>query len=115
MVHKQLAPKYTHSYIDSCALSPPESEENCTRRLLNMYEDGEIVLMLPHTVKNEIGHPKTPGLVQQQAASLIFSNETGLTPDELSLREDIRTLVRGNAKPGAHQNDADHLYNNICS
>ncbi len=110
MGHKQKSPNLTLSYIDSCGLNPQESEGECTRRLLILNNEGEINLVLPGTVKNEISHPRTPGFVEKRAAPLVFSNETSLTEEELKHREDIRTLVRGNAKPGAHQNDADHLY-----
>ena len=42
--------------------------------------------------------------------SLVYTNETELTPELLDKKSEIRTLIQGNAKPGKHTGDADHLF-----
>ncbi len=41
---------------------------------------------------------------------LVYTIETELTPELLSKRDEIRSLIQGNAKPGKHEGDADHLF-----
>jgi len=110
-VHKQRHPKYTHSFIDSCAFDPGGEEEKCSRRLLARSDDGELVIAIAHSVQKEIDHPHTPNDVKALARTLIYSIETSLTPDLQSRRDEIRRLIRGNAREGTHENDADHIFN----
>ncbi len=42
--------------------------------------------------------------------ALVYTIETDLTPELLEKKKEIRTLIQGNAKPGKHQGDADHLF-----
>jgi hypothetical protein len=106
MSHQQRPPKYTTSFIDSCAFDPADSmEKESSRRLLD-----EAILEVAHSVQKEIDHPNTPSDVKSIARHLIFTIENPLTKDELNRREDVRLLVRGNAKVGQHENDADHLF-----
>jgi len=49
-MHKQRPPKYTHSFIDSCAFDPGGEEEKCSRRLLARSDDGELALEIAHSV-----------------------------------------------------------------
>jgi len=110
MVHKQRHPKYTHSFIDSCAFDPGGKEEKCSRRLIALSDDGELVLEIAHSVQKEIDHLHTPNDVKALARTLIYSIETSLTPDLQSRRDEIRGLIRGNAAEGKHENDADHIF-----
>ena len=110
MAHQQLPPKFTHSFMDSCAFNPGGSEEKCSRRLIRLSDDGEINLVIADSVREEIGNPKTPSNVKKRASSQIFTCKPSLTPEQKTTREEIRTLVQGNAKPGQHKNDADHIF-----
>ncbi len=110
MAQRQRQPRYTHSFIDSCAFDPGEEEEICSRRLLARWESGEIVLAIAHSVQKEIDHPNTPEDVKALARTLIYTIETGLTAEDQNCRDEIRALVRGNAREGKHENDADHIF-----
>jgi len=110
MGHKQLAPKFTNSYMDSCAFDPGGCEEKCSRRLAKLSDDGEINLVVADSVLREIGHPKTPSDVKKRAHSHIYTIETSLTQEQKATREEIRALIRGDAKPGQHEKDADHIF-----
>ena len=102
MTHQQRLPKFTHSYMDSCAFNPGGSEEECIRRLARLYDDGEI--------NKEIGHPNTPGDIKKRAATLIFTTELSLNQEQVTIRETLRAMIRGNGKPGQHEKDADHIF-----
>ncbi len=108
MAHRQRHPKYTHSFIDSCAFDPGGEEEKCSRRLLARCESGEPVLEIAHSVQREIDHPNTPNDVKALARTLIYTLETGLTAELQNCRDEIRALVRGNAGEGKHEDDEHH-------
>ena len=110
MTHKQRHPDYTHTFIDSCAFDPDDEEEKCSRRLLARCNAGKLVLEIAHSVQKEIDHPNTPSDIKALARSLIYTIECGLTPELQAFRDEIRALVRGNAKKGRHENDADHIF-----
>jgi len=110
VAHRQRAPKYTHSYIDSCAFDPGGVEEQCSRRLHVLPDSGQIVLEIAHSVQKEVDHPNTPEDVKRLARRLIYTIETDLTQQQLARREEIRSLIRGNAAKGKHEDDADHIF-----
>ncbi len=109
-MHQQRPPKYTHSYIDSCAFDPGGSEERCARRLLHLSKIGSIHLEIADTVQQELDHPNTPSDVRKLSRQLIFTNETSLNPEQFQRRDELRALLRGNAKTERHQADADHIF-----
>ena len=44
------------------------------------------------------------------ALAFVYTIETELSPELRTKRDEIRTLIQGNAKPGKHRGDADHLF-----
>lgn len=106
MAHQQRAPQYTHSFIDSCAFDPGGIEEAASRRILEKWPN----IIVAHSVQKELDHPNTPDDVKRMAQAFPYTIETDLTPELLSKRNEIRIFIQGNAKPGKHKGDADHLY-----
>jgi len=106
MAHKQRPPRYTHSFIDSCAFDPGGIEEAASRRILEKWPN----IIVAHSVQKELDHPNTPDDVKCMGQELLYTIETELTPELLSKRDEIRSLIQGNAKPGKHEGDADHLF-----
>ena len=96
--------------MDSCAFNPGGNEEECVRRLITLSDDSQIHLEIADSVLREIGHPKTPASVKKQAASHIYTSPPSLTQEQEAKRQEIRTLLRGNSKPGQHEKDADHIF-----
>lgn len=105
MAHAQRPPQYTHSFIDSCAFNPGGAEEAASRRILEKWP----CIVVAHSVQKELEHPNTPDDVKRMARAFIYTDETELTPELLLKRDEIRILIQGNAKPGKHKGDADHL------
>lgn len=106
MAHSQRPPQYTHSFIDSCAFNPGGPEEAASRRILAKWPN----IIVAHSVQKELEHRNTPDDVKKMAQAFIYTVETELTPELLAKRAEIRTLIQGNAKPGKHKGDADHLF-----
>jgi hypothetical protein len=94
MVHQQRHPRYTHTFIDSCAFDPGGIEESASRRILEKWPN----VIVAHSVQKEMGK------------SLVYTIEKELTPELLKKRAEIRTLIQGNAMSGKHKGDADHLF-----
>ena len=107
MAHQQRPPRYSHTFIDSCAFDPNSMEEEAaSRRILQKWPN----VIVAHSVQKELDHPNTPEDVKRRGSALIYTIETELSPELLMKRDEIRTLIRGNAKPERHKNDADHLF-----
>lgn len=106
MVHSQRPPRYTHSFIDSCAFDPGGIEEASSRRILRKWPN----IIVAHSVQKELEHPNTPDDVKRMAQTFVYTIETDLTAELLSKKNEIRLLIQGNAKPGKHKGDADHLF-----
>ena len=106
MAHQQRPPRYTHTFIDSCAFDPGGIEEKASRRILEKWPN----VIVAHSVQKELYHPNTPDDVKQMAKAPVYTIEKELTPDLLKKRAEIRTLIQGNAMPGQHKGDADHLF-----
>jgi len=106
MVHRQRPPQYTHTFMDSCAFSPEEEEEPASRRILEKCPN----IIVAHSVQKELDHPNTPEDIRQLSKAFIYTIEGDLTQEEIERRNEIRMLIQGNAAPGRHKNDADHLF-----
>ena len=106
MAHQQRPPRYTHTFIDSCAFDPGGEEEEASRRILENCRN----VIVPHSVQKELDRPNPPDDVERLAKAFVYTIETELTPELLEKRNEIRVLFQGNAKPGQHKGDTDHLF-----
>ena len=110
-MQKQRHPKYTQSFVDSCAFNPNDEQELASiQRLLSKCDEYGIALIIPFSVQKELNHPNTPNDVRRSSIPHIFTIDTELTAAELSKRSKIRKLIRGNAKLGKHEQDANHIF-----
>lgn len=92
--------------MDSCAFSPVKEEEPASRRILEKCPN----IIVAHSVQKELDHPNTPEDIRQLSMGFSYTCESELTQDEIKKRNEIRVLIQGNALPGRHKNDADHLF-----
>jgi hypothetical protein len=53
-------------------------------------------------VRDEVQHPRTPHDVQSAFVPRIFNLRPGLNSAQQAERARIRSILQGNAKPGAH-------------
>jgi hypothetical protein len=110
-MRRALDPRICNVTIDANALDRDGStRDKLVNRLLELSAAGTITLMVPKGVRIEMQHPHTPAHVRDAGLSQIFTIQTGLTAQEQALRRLIEQELQGDAKPGSHAADADHLF-----
>jgi hypothetical protein len=108
---RPLDPRICPVAIDANALDRDGSAgDHLVDRLLGLSSAGAINLILPKCVREEIQNPRTPKDVQEATLPLIFTIPVGLNPDEQRRKRIIERELQGNARPGKHMSDADHLF-----
>ena len=106
MPHKQRPPKYSHTFIDSCAFNPGGGEEAASRRIMEKWP----FIIVAHSVQKELNHPNTPEDIKRLGNSFVYTIETELPPELIKKKLEIRALIQGNAQEARHKGDADHLF-----
>lgn len=107
MVHRQLDPRIVNIHLDNNALQHLDGD--AVARLLKLGE-GELNLIVPKGVRIEAMQPTTPAAARQSMGCQIFSLPVELNPDEKRELAAIKSVLQGNAKPGKHDADAEHLF-----
>jgi hypothetical protein len=108
---RPLNPRICPIAIDANALNRDGSARDClVERLMKLWAGGAINLIAPKGVRLEILYPRTPGHIQAAVAPMIFTISVGLNSDEEHRRQLIERELQGNARPGRHTSDADHLF-----
>lgn len=111
MTRRPLDPRITNVAIDSSALHRDGSARDAiVERLLALRSAGRINLILPKGVRDEILDPRAPTDKKEAALPMIFSLPVELNSAEQIRHQIIEDELRGNAKPGKHAADADHLF-----
>ncbi len=107
---QRIDPRYFNSLIDANVLDRLGGPDDAiVEEILSLYDDEKVTLLLPHSVKTEIEHPNTPADVKRRALPFIYTEPVSLTPAEVQRHQQVRDLVRGNARPGKHDRDAYHM------
>lgn len=111
MIHRPLDPRICNVAIDANALDRDGSDHDAlVDRVLALSAAGGINLIVPKRVRNEVSNPKTPAHVQDAALPKIFTIGVALNSDEERRKRIILAELQGNAKPGKHEADAEHLF-----
>jgi hypothetical protein len=111
MTRRPLDPRICSVAIDANALNCDGStHDGLVDRLLGLSSAGTIRLLVPKRVREEISDPRTPTHIQVAALPQIFSIGVGLKSDEQRRHRMITRALQGNARPGKHEADADHLF-----
>ena len=79
-------------------------------RVIALREANEINFVVPGTVRAEASHPNTPTNVQAAMLPEIHTLPVSRTAGEEATLYQIRAILRGNAQPGKHDADAEHLF-----
>lgn len=107
---RPLNPRFCTIAIDANALNrDSDVQGGLVDRLLHLSTGGTITLIVPKGVRLEILDPRTPSHIQAAAAAMIFTVPVGLNSDELNQLRLVERALQGNARPGKHAADADHL------
>ncbi len=112
MTRRPLNPlKASRITIDANAVNRDGSEhDKLVDRLLGLVAAGTIGLIVPKGVRLEVQDPRTPAHVHETILPQIFTVPVGLNADEKRRHQIITAELQGNAKPGKHEADADHLF-----
>lgn len=78
-------------------------------RLNALVDAGRVSVVVTGSVRREVQHPHTPGQIREAALPLSFDVRKKLTASEHISRIRVRAILRGNAHPGKHAADAEHL------
>jgi hypothetical protein len=109
-MHRPLDPRICPIGIDANALNRDGSKHDAlVERLLDLDRVGTINLITPHGVRREVEDPRTPKYVSDPMLSKIFTIPTDLTSQERNVRKGIEAVLQGDARPGKHAADAQHL------
>lgn len=107
MTRKQLDPRIVNVHLDNNALQHPDAV--AVARLLELGA-GTINLIVPKGVRAEAMQLSTPSAARQLMERQIFSLPVELTCHEKRELAAIKSVLQGNAKPGKHDADAEHLF-----
>ncbi len=108
---RPLDPRRCNVAIDANALNRDGSaHDTSVDRLLNLWSDGTIKLITPKGVRLEALDPRAPAHLQAAVTPMIFAYRVGLNSEEQQRRRMIEQELQGNAQPGKHTADADHLF-----
>ncbi len=111
MTRRPLDPRKVNVAIDGNALNRDGSAHDAlVDRLLELSDTGMVNLIIPKGVRLEILDPSTPAHKREAAFPKIFSIAVGLNSDEQRRHRIIEQELQGNAQPGKHAADADHLF-----
>ena len=111
MAHRPTNPTKGMIFLDSCAFDPKYSPEDAASRdILDRSERCELRLQIAHSTQKEIEHPNTPSCVKRQAAAMLRTLETGLTPNERTQQNAILSILAGNGNRKKVAEDAEHIF-----
>jgi len=105
-----LDPRKAINYLDSCALSPHDSEREMAKKILALHDSAQVIVSISKSVKNELEHPGTPAEVRDRASGMFFVFAPSLTPAEERKKEQVYAIIIGNGKPDKYEADASHVF-----
>jgi hypothetical protein len=109
--HSHRDPRLTNNFLDSCAFDPKYAPEHeAAQQIRALWSGGQVNLVLTHSNQKEIDHPNTPEDVKAEAAGMIYTIKTGLTPDEVTQKTKIHNVLTGNGTPEKYVADATHVF-----
>lgn len=107
----RLDPREANVAIDANSLDRTDTiRAAAVDRLLSLAADAKIRLIVPKGVRHEMLDPRTPAVVRNTGLSQIFTYSVDLNSQERRERRIIEAELQGNATPGKHTEDADHLF-----
>ena len=108
---RSLDPRRTNTFLDSCAFDPKvEPEHGAAQKIRSLRRAGGISILLAHSTQKEVEHPNTPADVKAEAADMIYTISTDLTPAETERRARIHRAMTGDGNPARYKADAHHIF-----
>lgn len=107
---RRLDPRFGNVIIDANALDADGRDRTNVDRLPRLKDEGAICVIAPWGVRAETQNPNSPADVTRDNGLQIFSIQTGRTSEEQVMQAKIRAVLQGNAQPGKHDADAEHVF-----
>ena len=107
----RLDPRICNIHIDANTLDRDGSGRDALLdRFMALRDAGKIIIVVPDSVLGEAAHPNTPTSVRTAMHSKVYTLPVARTAGEMDLLAKVRAALRGNAQPGKHDKDAEHLF-----
>lgn len=104
-------PLCRNNFIDSNILDEvADGQVEAVQEIIRASDDGEITVLLPYSVCNEIKRPNTPAQVKKIVSHFVFSVEVNLTENEKSSYRDLLGAVKGDAQEKNIAPDLFHVW-----
>ena len=103
-------PHWAHICFDTCVFHQGSHHDELiiAEKLLN---NNELDIMTTSSImQKEILTFKTPNAVKRKASAIVTDGDDELTTQELELKEKIKDIIIGNAKPENMENDAENIF-----
>lgn len=103
-------PLYTNSFLDANIFDEIAGGAETLKLILAIYDGGQITLLLPYSVQQELEVRSTPDSVRRAAANFNYSVKVQLTKGEIELYEKLLAEARGDADPKNIDRDLFHVF-----
>jgi hypothetical protein len=109
-IRRKTHPRDCHNYLDSCIFIEHDIDEDINR-ILALNRSGEVVFVLPKSVKDEVDHDRTPPEARNKADEiLLFTLPVRPSAAEERKKELVYAILIGNAvNKEKHKPDASHV------
>jgi len=88
-----------NNFVDANILDDvADGQDTAVKEIVCLARSGEITVLLPYSVQNELRNPNTPAHVRQAATKFLFSMEVPLTAEELRRYRNLVEAVKGDAE-----------------
>jgi hypothetical protein len=109
-MHRPLDPRRTNIAHDADVLDRDGTARDAlVDRFTALAASGQLRVVIPGGVRQQVQHPHTPADVQQAVLPQIFNLRPGLNTAQQETRRRIRAVLQGNARPETHAADASHI------
>ncbi len=110
MTGRPLNPRICNIALDANALDlDGGSRDTLVARFRELVAAKMLKVVVPGGVRGEVQNPNTPANVQADILPQIFNLRAGLNTSQQTRRSQVAAILRGNAQPGKHADDASHL------
>lgn len=106
-----ISPLHSNNFIDANILDDvADGQDAAVGEIVRLARSGEVTVLLPYSVQNELANPNTPAHVRRAATTFLFSIQVDLTEEEQRRYLALVGAVKGNAE---EKNIAPDLFH-VC-
>ena len=106
-----LDPRICNIHLDANAVDRDGGlRDAMVERFGRLRATGDITWAIWGSVRREASHPRTPADVQAELLPRIYTMPVSRTAPEQARLAKVRTVLRGKALSGKHDQDAEHLF-----